>query len=366
MDSIVIYLLVISCTFFCANLAEKRIKLKGKLDLYSLFFSFMSIFIPSIVAGMRFYVGTDYHMYVNAIFKNIAHNNSMFMTHLEWGYTTLNFVISRFTDNEHVMLFIVSFITTFFVYLALYNYRKYTSISMGMLIYMFLYYQTSFNLMRQYLALSIVLYAFTLILNGRYKKSIIYIMLATTFHYSAIISLSLIGLYKVNFSKKSIIYYTLIAVSLISCFAFYEQIMSIGFYFMGIFIEIDRYQRYIIDVNAGEFSLMITFLRLPVILLSFLFFKSLYTYNKDNRLLIYLLIIDLILSHLAIKSDYMQRIALYFALPKLLLLPQLFNCLKIESNKLYITIYLNGYLFFYWMYYYYYCNYSQTFPYNVV
>lgn len=369
MASVLIYVSVIAITCFFAYLCEKNIE-NNKMNIKGKFYAFLTILIPSIIAGIRYYVGTDYPFYANSIFLQICDTNSIVDAHyifeVEWGYSILNFIISRFTNNPHVIFFIVSFITTGCVFGAIYKYKKYLSISYAMFVYMILYYQLSFNLVRQCLALSIVLLAYAYIFENKYMKGIILIGIATFFHYSAIIALVVIPIKKAFESKYRIVYLTITLLLVTLLFIFYTPIVETILNFMNKILKIDvyRYLRYLETEGKSNFSILIALQRIPFLITPLLCIKSFFNNKKENGMMYFLLVVDLIIAHMSLISNYVQRISFYFAFLKILALPQVVSSIKNTQKKKEISIIQNCFLIGYWVYFYVICNYGNTFPYE--
>lgn len=147
----------------------------AKIDGYSL----LAILIISIIVGFRYDVGADWYSYVS-YFKG-----QKSISHMEIGYKFLNSSIYDFGGNFTHLFFIVSFFSWVFIY---------KSIPVRLLPIGILFYFTdhhffmSMNVIRQFLAISIVLYSYKYLLNEKYKF-VLFILLASLFHRSALLIL---------------------------------------------------------------------------------------------------------------------------------------------------------------------------------
>ncbi|MEG2869205.1 MAG: EpsG family protein, partial [Terrisporobacter sp.] len=217
----VIYGIVILLTVFFAKTSVKsNYKIVRKLSV------FLTILIPSIVAGLRYYVGTDYETYYN-LYIII---NSGEKTRIEYGFELLNKALYLIGLNEQSIFFASSLIIMFFIYKALYRYRETLDIGLGMGIFMLLYYFSSFNVIRLMIAVSICFYNVENIKEKNFLKFLIYNLIAISFHNTAITQLPMYFVYNYIVSKKNIItqlcVYCLIIICMINFNETFEFILS--------------------------------------------------------------------------------------------------------------------------------------------
>lgn len=149
-----------------------------------------TVVILIIIAGFRYGIGTDYSTYYH-YYDNIRKGGEPWpWLDFEWGFILLNQAIGLFYCPPEVYMFIVSAIT---VYLILYTCDKLSADRMmSMLLFVTLYfYFSSFNILRQYLAIAIVFFSITFIKKGKLIPYILCIVLASLFHKTALIMLPL-------------------------------------------------------------------------------------------------------------------------------------------------------------------------------
>lgn len=105
----------------------------------------------------------------------------------EPGFTLLNYFIAQITDNSQVLIFLCAFITNLSFVLFLYRYSNDFTFSL------FLYitggtYFSSLNVIRQYLAIAIILFGFKYLLTQDLKRFTPFVLIAFLFHKSAVIA----------------------------------------------------------------------------------------------------------------------------------------------------------------------------------
>lgn len=178
--------------------------------------------LPIILAGMRkIGIGTDTVGYAKSVFQlamNSRNLTEFFSTTIMFNFTTVTvskwelgyvlfvYFITKLFHSYQIMLAVTHAIIIVLIYKGLHVYKNKISVWLGMLIFYFLFYASSLNLMRQWMAISIVFFAFQYLLKNMKKTYIVLVLLATSFHYSAILGLAIMFLYYflINDKKKYI------------------------------------------------------------------------------------------------------------------------------------------------------------------
>ena len=196
LNSLIFYLLIILITTVLSFLFEKisNRKLKTLICL-------AIILIPSFFAAIRVNIGTDFAIH-ETVFNDVL-NNLPVEKRAEFGYVFLNKLVVFMHGNYHILLFLVSLVSFTFIFSTFYLMKEDISISFAMLSYMLLYYQMSFNYIRQLLAASIGIFACILYLkNKKYTIPIILCLIAASFHITALIYLPILLLFSYFASDK--------------------------------------------------------------------------------------------------------------------------------------------------------------------
>lgn len=106
---------------------------------------------------------------------------------VEPGFRLLMVVIRNVTENYAVFLFVVGLITILPVIHFIHKYREKIDVPAAVLLYTSLYFISSFSAYRQYMAVSMSLFAFDAILEKKPYKALTWIALSSTFHISCLI-----------------------------------------------------------------------------------------------------------------------------------------------------------------------------------
>ncbi|WP_336046130.1 EpsG family protein [Solibacillus ferritrahens] len=305
-----------------AYLSEQfKVFYRGKVRINPFYWmlSFLSLWIP---LGFRGY-GIDHEAYVN-MYYNIRNTYSWFPEPL---YALLNYVISVTLSNFIYIYLISSFISLFFIYLAFANRLGKNSLYISVMILSISYYFYMYGLVRMFIAVGIVMYAHKFIEERKPFKYIIWCIVASGFHYSALIMIPLyfVFTYKIkeNYSFKDSLNNLLMSIFIV------PMVFLVGSkIFIMIFGGVSFFARY-----ANYFQLNLTVGSLknfawawPLLILVMLFGKLIIKKVEDGNILIRMFWVFFSLSIISIFFPVFRigfflfyiGFYLYASLPKLL------------------------------------------------
>lgn len=183
---------------------EKRVKFV-KTILY-----LITILIPSTVAGLRAdTVGVDVNVYVVPVLEYATSCSSigdmLELDTIEPFYSMLVYVYSRFTNDAGLLLCFLQLLVIGPLMIAFINLKNKISITFGLFVYLFVFYNISLNMMRQMIAGSFLILFFSCIYNhDNIIKKIIAVLSAFLFHKSTLIGLFCLYFVKVMMKFDSI------------------------------------------------------------------------------------------------------------------------------------------------------------------
>ena len=159
-----------------------------------------------IFSGFRFCVGTDYNGYVDTFEKVVTQGRYY---ELEWGYYWLVKIVDRIGGTAQFVFLLFAFATITFIYKFIEHFSENVELSWLVFVCIGPYYVSTFNGMRQWLAVAIFAYSLRFIKENNFKKYLLFNMIGFLFHYSAIILIPFYWVLKAKgFSVfKSVIYY---------------------------------------------------------------------------------------------------------------------------------------------------------------
>lgn len=186
-----VYFLVLLAIIVCATIAEKNprtsLSRTGVISIrpdpgIALILSAVLI----LVSALRYRVGTDYFSYYNWSIKDWQTVFSDIITFNEGGFSLLT-KLSRTIWNDGQSLILFSAVITVGLY-TLTIYRRSSTYLLSMLLYLMLgQWQGGFNGIRQYLAAAILFSGYQFILDKKYFRYCLIVLIATLFHKSAIV-----------------------------------------------------------------------------------------------------------------------------------------------------------------------------------
>lgn len=269
MEIYIINLVLISILAILLYLIEAHNTKRGKL----IFLSFSTIQLI-LLNGLRSeIVGADTTSYL--IFFNNLKNQDMqtvLSGRLEMGFSFFSKLLVEIGFNERMFLFAVS--AAILIPVAIFIYKNSYNVYLSYYFYItFGFYGATFNTLRQNIAYGIILLSFTYIKERKFLKFLIVIVIASSFHISAWLFLPAYFLSKI---KLTIPIVGLIGIVSLIMLVFKNKIMSI--------IIVYFYSSYSV-VQTGSYSWFI--FNLFLFLLAMLFYpkKNIQTLTKSQELI---------------------------------------------------------------------------------
>lgn len=321
--SVILYFLIFSFTSLFVN----RFK-NNKV------FFFLSLFFVILLFGFR-YCGTDIITYEHMIsrfatmsiddicsFSNIFNNiGFQIVSHYFYkigGFTLVNIVIGIFI--------------LFPVYIVLYRNRHKTNVFLFSFIYLIAFFITSFNIMRQFVAVSFIFLGYDYLKNKQIIKYFICIIIGFLFHSTAIIGISFWMINVIVENKNKNTKYGYLKV-LGACLL----IVIITFFSIK-YVSIASYSGYIENANSGK--------NRDFIVILFKFFILVVLKNRlvkiddDARYYILFCLITLLIGTTGFMSAYIKRLYYYFNIFECFsfaLIPKLFKQKRLISNGIVVS-----------------------------
>ena len=261
-----------------------------------------------------------------------------------------------------MFLFILQFILSTFVFKIAYDESKEDKGTFWLYIFAYLvfWYNTSFNIIRQSLAIAILLYAFRFLMKEKYKKYYLFVFLAFLFHSSSIICIFLPLLKKLSTSKKRILYLIIVSVLLLGLFVAINPLVTLFVHYFPFF---SKYYEY---VKMEQTNLIVKFAILKFLIACILLFFTTgnkFRENKENLIFAFVIVIDFLLY---MSSNYIMfgyRLSYLFLPLFIYLIPRLDKSYNDVYAKRFYRIAIICTMIFYWYYRYIAIGYDGTVPY---
>ena len=242
--------------------------------------------------------------------------SNLFILKFEKGYIVLNKIISVF-GNENFFLFVVATITLSGVYFSIKRYSKNYFFSVFIFI-TFQFFIFQFSGLRQSIAFSIVLMSLKYIQERKLFKFIITIIIASTFHKTAIIFIPAYWMVKNRITPKSICIF-------LETFIFLYIVKGP----ILMFITKYMYSTYDVSTTAGGYTMLVLLFGI------FIFFTLIRNKNaevdKNNDIWFNMLMISILIQSLASTQGNIARLTMYYSYSLLFLIPNEVH--NIENSK---------------------------------
>lgn len=325
-------------------------------------FWIFSLIVPLLLASFRWQVGTDYPTYVSLYYSlNQISAVPQFLDQistLEPSFILLNFLAKALFSSYVPVFMICALITLAFFYRAIEDYSGQSSVMLAVLVFLCLFYGSTFNIMRQMISVAIMFFAARYLFKGKYGFAVLWLIVAVSFHYTALVVVPFWIFRKQNRS------HSIVRVILFSLLLFI--ILGLLF-FRGFFQSLPLLNTLAINASEGaSLSYGLLLLRLPIVIPVLLLRKRLVEHDERNYFWIIMMVFELAFSHLGYIYDVFNRLALYFAVSWIVLLPSLVRCIKTRRAQYALGAYVITVIIGLWIYNTAVKNYGDVLPYRSI
>lgn len=351
---IFIFLITIALTFLYDHSFEKSKR-------YSLLcLELIIILIPSLLGGLRATtVGTDNLNYATVFEYVSSHKLNEVLTtniigaEIEKGFLVLMWMLSKIGNSFFVFAFGTSLITFTLVFKAIKYFRTRLSMTIMVMLYLFLYYCAMYNYVRQGVALAIVFYAYKYVEEKRLNKFLFMVAMASVIHYSAIVS---VLIYVVFYFKEKIRFnkYVVLVITGLTVFLFlgpqfmYDILVRVAD--IGIRSEtLLKYSRRFSYISKYTIIPVHMIRAFPQLLLSSIFLRKIVSLDEHMRGYYILCWIQFVIMILGCAFEPFSRISLYFNYSEFVLLAAIPKSIKRRDYRVMVNLGLAVFCFTYWM-----------------
>lgn len=294
----------------------KRKKIKIEL------FNYITLCLLLIVSVFRFDVGYDYPSY----YYTILHEDYVDINRYDF-FSAFFAEISIYFKSPWLFFFLFASITYFLIFYSCYKYSVNPIFSF--FIYFCVYYFDSLGIIRQALAVSIILYGFDYIRKRLFLRYLLFVIIASLFHKTAIISLFFYFIYKMNLKLMLVLsLLLLLMLNYIYYFLFENDIMK--FYFTA-------YDNFSGGDKVKIFNIIVYFLLLFIS-------KCNHTYKKAEGLFS-LVFLGLVLPF-TFGGHLGGRVSAYFLIFNIILIPVVLIKSNIYLKLTFIMLFVVYYIVF--------------------
>lgn len=330
----------------------------------------LSILLLTLLAAFRDKtIGVDvqgyfYHRFYSAQLIGSFHELISFVFNdfqgIEPGFLIIIYISSNVIGSFSVALFLTSFIINFGFIWGLYRVKEHLAFNIAVATFCFLFYQSTYNGMRQWMAMAIIVFGIKYIYEQRLFKFCITVAIAMLFHRTAIIALALYMIMTILQKKKNTVLYQIVIIAGALMFIIgYTSIINIAIYYFPV---LNKYAHYAEGGNLGIYLNGIL-IRLPPIALGAILYKRLKERDHFHVYWFLILIIDVILSQLYSVAIFATRISTYFTIARTFELSLACSLEKVKERRIIKTLVIS-YVLLFWYLNYIYEGHSGTYPYT--
>ncbi len=367
-----IYLVCFFISFMFAREAGK-----AKTKTMFILFSILSLAPTILLAGLRDYsIGIDTMNYYDMpmYWRGAIRSNTL------WDYLILHSLsrgpevlagllfgcTAKLTGSYRVLLFLIHTIILTCIYIGAFRFRKYAAPEFILLLFYLFFYNHSLNVLRQYIAMSILFAAFMDIEQHKYKRFCFFVLIAVMFHSSAIIGLGPLILFCILYKHGKHLTSTLWRKMLvISGIIFIITLLyPLLLFLLHSGVLAGRYSFYLEnETEAKALKVILLFLAMEIYAI-YIFQKNMYRNKLYFDFYKYGSLIYFALYTLTAVIVFGKRIAMYFSLINVLTLSLLAESQKKYTDKTLAKVLVIFFSLVYWTFFYVIRQVSQTYPYK--
>jgi hypothetical protein len=310
------YFFLIIFVFFAAFISSINTSVNKRI-----LFTFLTISAIILLQALRkSVVGIDVQTYL-FVFNLIADGGGKTLTdftddffNMEFGYITLNKIIVLFNQDSQIFLGIVS--AAIFIPIGYVIYKNSQNILLSIIsLISFLIFNFTFSGLRQSIAIAMTFLSFELIKKRKWVWFVALVLLASSFHKSALVFLPAYLLYNLKIKRK---YFVIILIGLIVVLigksSVIGLILSLPF--------LNKYSTYNIFLTSGTGAYSMFFIMLFIYSVSMLIPKANEISKSLNAYRNYLLVATMI-QIAASVSQVAMRAGFYYFIFVILILPEI-------------------------------------------
>jgi transmembrane protein EpsG len=331
--------LVLCLSFFARYFSVTRItSTESVLVKPNKFLVFCVIVCLVLISGLRTNIGDTY------FYKHSYEINDFtwefIQSQKDFGFGILQSLLKKFSNDPQILIFTTALITNVLIVIVLYRYTRVFDLSLYVYITSGLF-LVSMNGIRQFLAAAIIFTGTKFLFKGRWKLFILIVLLASTFHQSALILIPTYFLVRLKAWSKSTIILLVCGILILISF---DQFSSILFSA----IKDSQYGQYVDFAEGGANWMRVAVTGAPIII-AYLGREKLQQLLPESDYIVNMALLDLFFMVISTQNWIFARFSIYFSLYQLILISWVVKLFSKRDQKL---IYY-GIILCYFFYYYY-------------
>lgn len=279
--------------------------------------SFIPLFLLGALRGQT--VGGDLKNYIPE-FEALAHEYDlksfiMEASH-EPGYLIYTRLLGVISDDPRMFILGTSFLSLIGPCYLIYKLSNSPQLSI-LIYYIMGFYTNTFNNVRQSLAISIVFISFCLLKNGNFRKFCVGILIASSFHYSALLTLILYPLMQKDYSLKKLLILSSSGMAIVGGLGFFV------FQYIALYVLLKYDPEALLENSEGGGYGMLLLYFIMFVFSTYVYFRKTYSsqssQNFEKLFFINLIMLAMIIQMSATFFHSMVRMTYYFFIPYMII-----------------------------------------------
>jgi len=302
--------------------------LRVNRDEASLFCIFLVFFI--LLAFRDVSVGNDTLVYAD-LFDTIINGHLRDDTRYETGYVLYNKVLGVFSSSYRLLFIVSAFVVVFNFSFFIKKFSNGIWLS-ALLFFLLSYFDIAANLLRQAIAMSILLCAYDVLIRRKYILFIVYVFLAASFHLISLIFIVAIVIPRIDLTKINLLLFLLVLIG-----AYVSSDYLVNYMFNNIALY-SSYENSEYALGGVKIASVLNSLIFAIVLI---FSLSKYRNLKDDlvtRSAFWMVAIGEILLLISLSFNQIGRASKMFTVFSIILIPNVLTFIKRKSAKLYFIL----------------------------
>lgn len=289
-------------------------------------FAFLS-FLPIVtVSALRYQVGVDYNSYM-WMHEAVVRGEPI---HAEVGYKFLSKLVLLYAKDTQAIFVVTSIIILALICYGIYKYSPQPALSLFLFVSMG-YLFSSFNILRQYIAIAIIFVGLRFIKENKFLPFLLLIIIAMTFHKTAIIMIPLFFILQFRFKQSYMFIMALIGACFIVLRGPLTNILVTLFY--------PQYAGTDLIKPLTPFEFLYYAIVFSLLILLCFAYKSGFFSDKLNLILFNCVFFSLLMYLCLSFVPEINRIAIYLEIFVIILIPRLFAAEQnVKTRRLYYGV----------------------------
>lgn len=299
---------------------------------------FLAVVCLVCVSGLRTNIGDTFN-YIN-IYNENDFSWEYIKSQKDMGFGILQMLLKKISNDPQILIFTTAMVTNVLIVMVLYKYSRLFELSTFVYITGGLH-LVSMNGIRQVLAAAIIFTATKYLLNGNFVKYSLIVLIASTFHQSALILLPIYFLVRTKAWTKSTLAWLSFSVIVVLGFGQFTS-------FLFSALQDTQYSDYS-NFNEGGASVIRVAVSAAPLFIAYLGKDKLRKLFPKSDYIVNMALLGLVFMIISTQQWIFARISIYFSLYQLILISWLIELFSEKDQKLlYYSILILFFVFYFY------------------